>query len=98
MSSKERVLTALARQEPDRVPIHDSPWGFTVLRWHNEGLPEGQSPDEYFGYEIFGQGVDTSFQLPQEMIEETDTYKVYRDANGALRRLTPHMANDRPTN
>ena len=40
MTSRERVKMALAHQEPDRVPIHDSPWKATVSRWHKEGLPE----------------------------------------------------------
>ena len=40
MTSAERVRTALSLREPDRVPIHDSPWRATLARWHREGLPE----------------------------------------------------------
>jgi len=83
---RERVMLALSHREGDRVPIHDSPWGFTTLRWHKEGLPETESPDDYFGYEMFSQWPDTSFQLPEQVLEETGTYKVYKDANGATRR------------
>ncbi len=77
---------ALNHEEADRIPIHDSPWGHTVNRWHREGLPEGQSPAQYFGYEFGGQGADCSLQLPGETLEETDTYRIYKDANGATRR------------
>ncbi|HUT75075.1 MAG TPA: uroporphyrinogen decarboxylase family protein [Armatimonadota bacterium] len=86
MTSRERVLAALRHQEADRIPIHDSPWTHTINRWHREGLPEDQSPADYFGYEIVSQGMDLSFQLPKETLEETDTYTVYRDAKGATRR------------
>lgn len=86
MTPRERILMALNHEEADRVPIHDSPWGHTVARWHREGLPEGQSPADYFGYEMAGQGIDGSLQLPTETIEETDEYRVYKDSNGATRR------------
>jgi uroporphyrinogen decarboxylase len=76
----------LNHEEPDRVPVHDGPWGHTVARWHREGLPEDQSPAAYFGYEITNQGADLSLRLPEETIEETDTYRIARDSNGAVRR------------
>lgn len=86
MTSRERFLLALNHKEADRVPIHDSPWGHTVNRWHSEDLPEDESPASFFGYEMTGQGADCSFQLPHQVIEETDTYRIYKDANGATRR------------
>ena len=86
MTSRERVLLVLNHQEADRIPIHDSPWGHTINRWHQEGLPEGVGPDQYFGYEVVGQGADLSLQLPHVVLEETETYTIYRDANGATRR------------
>lgn len=84
MTSRERVLAACAHQEPDRVPIHDSPWETTVARWRREGLPEGKSPGDYFGYEFAPLGADISLQLPEEVIEETDEYVVKRNSNGAI--------------
>ena len=32
MTSQERVRRAIARKEPDRVPISDGPWAATVQR------------------------------------------------------------------
>ena len=87
MTARERFLAALSHKEADRIPIHDSPWGHTVNRWHQEGLPADKSPAEYFGYdELVGQGPDISFQFPHETVEETETYTIYRDANGNTRR------------
>jgi len=86
MTSCERVLRVLAHRPADRVPISDSPWATTVTRWHREGLPEGVTPEVYFNYEFVGQGVDTSFQLPTQVIEETDDYIIERNSNGATRK------------
>jgi uroporphyrinogen decarboxylase len=86
MTSRERVLLALAHKEADRIPIHDSPWDFTVRRWRDEGLPQDQSPADYFGYEFTGQGFDGSFRFADELIEETETYRVSKNADGAIRR------------
>ena len=49
MTPRERWKTALAHREPDRVPVHDSPWRATLTRWRREGLPEEIPVHEYFG-------------------------------------------------
>ena len=84
MTSRDRWLAELNHQEPDRVPIHDSPWSTTVRRWHREGLPEHETPDDHFGYELFGLGADTSLRLPTQTVEETDEYIIVRNSNGAI--------------
>ena len=86
MTSRERVLLALDHKEADHIAIDDRPWGTTVERWRKEGLPEGQSPASYFGYEIRGNSCDNSLQLPVETREETDEYVVATTADGAVRR------------
>ena len=86
MTSKERIRLALDHQEADRVAIHDSPWGTTVARWHREGLPEGVSPNEHFGYEFASVGPDLSLRFPTETLEETDEYTVQSRADGAIHR------------
>ncbi len=90
MTSSERVLAALGHREADRVPIHDTPWFTTVRRWHREGLPEDQSPAQYFGYEFSGVGADTSLRMPTEVVEETDEYVIAWNSNGALRKNWKH--------
>lgn len=82
ITSSERVSRALRHEEADRVAIQDSPWGTTIARWQKEGLPEDLSPADFFGYEFAHIGGDLSFRFPSTVIEETDQYKIYTDANG----------------
>ena len=86
MNSRERVKTALQHREPDRVPIHDSPWQATVDRWRAEGLPSGVSPADYFGYEVCGFGADTSPLFPVEVLSEDNEYIVERNSFGGVRK------------
>ena len=36
MTGRERFQTALAHQEGDRIPLHDSPWATTLTRWRED--------------------------------------------------------------
>jgi uroporphyrinogen decarboxylase len=87
MTSRDRFLAALHHEEADRIPIQDTPWETTIARWHREGLPENQSPHEFFGYEWAGNGADISFQFPRETLEETETYKIVKDEYGGTTRV-----------
>ena len=86
MTSRERVLTALNHQEPDRVPIQDAPWGATASRWKKEGLPEDTSPEAYFGFELAMFGADTSPRFPVREIEKTDTFILTTTPMGGKRK------------
>lgn len=90
MTSKERIALALDHQEADRLAIHDAPWGTTVERWHQEGLPEGVNPDEFFHFELLGSWIEPTFDFPAEVVEETEEYTITRDGNGALMRNWKH--------
>ena len=86
MTARERMLMALGHEEPDRIPIHDSPWVSTVERWHDEGLPPEANPAEYFDYEMVTYGADTSPRFPVEVVEEDEEYIVRTTPQGGLRR------------
>ncbi len=86
MTSRERVLRALNHKNADRIPIHDSPWGATVNRWHREGLPEDMSPAEYFGYEIVSYGADLTPRFPVKVIERTEEYIITTTQQGGKRK------------
>jgi len=86
MTSQERVRLALEHHEADRVAIHDSPWATTIARWRTEGLPEGVSPHQHFGYEFASVGPDISLRLPTETLEETDEWIIARRSEGAVHR------------
>ena len=84
MTSRERVLLALQHKEADRVAIQDSPWGTTINRWRQEGLPQNVSVSDYFGYEFTGVGADLSFRLPTKVLEETDEYVITQGSMGSI--------------
>lgn len=86
MNSRERIKLALEHREPDRVPIHDSPWGATVSRWRKEGLPDEIPVEEYFGYEIVSFGADLSPQFPVKILEKNEIYIVETTSCGGVRR------------
>ena len=85
-TSRERITAAMEHREADRVAITESPWGTTVARWRREGLPEGESPQSYFGLELAGTAVDLTFQFPVETLEETDDYVVQRTQHGRVQK------------
>lgn len=98
MTSRERIKTILSGGVPDRVGMHESPWGETMDLWRKQGLPEGKSVHDYFGMDLatFG-GFNLSFQFPTSIIEDTPAHKIYVDANGVTRKdlklksgFTPH--------
>ena len=86
MTSRERIITALNHQIPDRVPVHDAPWNATVHRWHKEGLPDNISPAEYFGYEMKFFGADLSPRFPTKVVERTDRYIIETTSTGGKRK------------
>lgn len=79
MTGRERFLAALNRQEPDKLPVHESPWGTTVQRWQREGLDKDANPADVFGFELQHFSGDNSFQFERQVIEETDEYIIERN-------------------
>jgi len=92
MMSQERVLLALQHKEADRVPIFDQPWTSTVERWHREGLPEDQSPADYFGFDIQTFAFDRSLQLEIKVIEETADYVIKTWGDGVTIKVDKHTS------
>ena len=87
MNSQERVTCVMDGGIPDRVPLSDSYWETTVDRWHAEGLPAGVAPEDYFGTnELVRIAGDYTMQMPERVLEETDSMRAYWDSDGALRR------------
>lgn len=86
MDSRERFLKALRREQPDRVPIHDSPWLETIWRWQKEGLPQDIPVEDYFDYELVGFGFDGSPMFPVQTIHKDHTFIVERTSFGGVRR------------
>lgn len=91
MTSRERIGRMYEHREADRIPLFDSPWPSTVERWHAEGLPQGVSPETFFGLDsIVEFMVDNSPRYPVRVLEETPTQKVHTTAWGATIREWSH--------
>lgn len=84
MTSRERILRAVNHQEADRVAVQDAIWKTTEARWHREGLPEGVSPGAFFKFEMSRIGPDCTLRFPVEVLEETEEYRIHRNANGRV--------------
>lgn len=84
MNPRERWRCALEHKEPDRVPIHDSPWEATVERWRKEGLPSDVLASDYFGYEMVRFCPDLGPQLGCQVLEETEEYIIQRNQFGEV--------------
>ena len=77
LTGKERFQRMYAHKEADRIPIIDSPWRGTVLRWQKEGMPEGMAWEDYFGVDKVGAiGVDISPRYPEIILEDTPEYTI----------------------
>ena len=77
MTSKERFARMFEHREADRVPIVDSPWEGTLLRWQREGMPAGADWRDFFNVDKYEAiNLDISPQYEEKVIEETDKYKI----------------------
>jgi uroporphyrinogen decarboxylase len=86
MTPRQRLKTVLAGHIPDRVPVVDiSFWPETLERWRKEGLPSGITPADHFALDCIERfSFDGSLCLSAEIIEESEQWRVRRDANGVL--------------
>ncbi len=91
MTTYERMRRVFNHEEPDRIPIHDSPWPSTLERWQKEGLPAGVSPGAFFGWDyIVGISTDNSPRFPIQVLEETEEYRIHTTAWGVTLRDWRH--------
>ena len=80
-------MAAMRRSHTDAVGIAEMIyWPEVVERWHEDGLPEGQTPGEYFGTDVLGYSivVDLTLQLEEEMVREDERHILRRNSNGIV--------------
>jgi len=86
MTSRQRILAALERRQPDRLPMCETAfWPETLQRWRREGFPADADPVDYFGLDriaCINDLFDPSFGLPERTLEQTADYRVYTDRYG----------------
>ncbi|MDP7129116.1 MAG: hypothetical protein QF437_01440, partial [Planctomycetota bacterium] len=87
MTSAERVKTLLNKDIPDQMGLYEHWWGETLRdHWPDQGYPKDEKPDVYFDYDIVGCGGwinSTPFMDVEDVVEETDRWKVTKNGRGA---------------
>ena len=89
MTSRERLKAIFTRQPYDHFGIFEHFWGETIPEWQKQGYPENTDPAEYFGYDLRGAGGGPDhvpFRGAEEVIEETDRWRITKSGWGATLR------------
>jgi len=89
LTDRERFVRTMHYQPVDRIPIWDFGfWEQTLVEWRKQGMPEGVSPDEFFGMDKQWAGVPVSLgMIPgfEEIVyEEDDETQLVRDGGGVV--------------
>jgi uroporphyrinogen decarboxylase len=93
MNTHERFQCIFNHQDADRIPIIDSPWGATIERWHQEGMPENIDFVDFFDLDHVAHiSVDNSPQFEQKVLEDTPEYTIYTSNFGVTMKQWKHMA------
>jgi uroporphyrinogen decarboxylase len=91
VNSRDRILTTLRGEIPDRVGRYEYFWEETLERWKGEGMPAGAAPGDQFGLDLhLLPRPDLSFRFPEELVEETEDFTTRRDSNGVLVKRVRH--------
>lgn len=93
MDNRTRIINTVLCRDVDRLPFtfYFGPWGETVERWRQEGLGEGKSWDEDFGFDPGFVHVDVNLgYLPAfeyKVIEDRTNTKIVRDSFGIVQEI-----------
>lgn len=82
MTHRERIQAALAFERPDRLPCHETPWEQTLAAWRKQGLPEGVSLEDYFGFDLSFMYLDVSPRFEQQVLQREGGMITYEDRFG----------------
>ncbi|MFA0737815.1 MAG: hypothetical protein LKKZDAJK_000912 [Candidatus Fervidibacter sp.] len=87
LSPRERVWRALRRQPLDRVPCVDCYFlPETLQQWQREGYPSDVAPADFFDLDLVCLPVDCTMGWREEVIDETDEYRIVVEADGVTRK------------
>lgn len=91
MLQRERFIRTMTFQSVDRVPLFE--WNIreaTMREWIKQGYPEGVGYESFFGLDTFYLHIPIKMcmypDFDEEIIEQTDKYKIWRDNLGAIRK------------
>lgn len=86
MTSRDRIAALLRKEIPDRMGIYEHFWKETLSAWAEQGYLDGADPEVHFALDITGRfgGIDNCpFPGREEVIKETDEWRITRDGRGA---------------
>ena len=96
---REVIQRLFQTHRPERIGLRDSPWHDTLLKWTGQGYPTDEkgkpvNPNDHFAFDMVGIG---SFPWKarlenDEIVEETDEWKIVRDGNGASFKWWKHKS------
>ncbi|NBB96352.1 MAG: hypothetical protein GVY16_11520 [Planctomycetes bacterium] len=96
LTSRERIQRILDLEPVDRVGLFESFWDDTQKAWIEEGhLQEGEDLAGHFGLDIRlagGPNLMPVLDYEDEILEETNEWKLVRNANGAHLKWWKHKA------
>jgi uroporphyrinogen decarboxylase len=101
MTTRELWQAIMYYGEFDRMPvIHWTEWPETRERWYGEGLPRelearGGIRSYFDAVPVWeGVGVDVGLfpDFAEDVLEETDEYRVFRDADGVIKKDWKHRS------
>jgi len=84
MNSKDRVISIIKGEIPDRIGSYDSYWEETLDQWKNEGMPAHINPEEFFNHDFRLFGFEQRFGFEEKIIEETDEYSLVFTIEGNI--------------
>ena len=99
-TGRQAVDNLLRKNGADFVPLYDSPWGGTIEKWVDQGMPTDEngnavSSAEHFGFDMTGCGgwINTEAKPDaSEVVEETDEWKIVRNGSGGLHKWWKNKA------
>ena len=101
MENARHVVEQIMRGgSPERVAVMDRPWSDTLQKWLDQGYPtddEGKpvDPAAHFDFDTAGSGGWFEWQARigvQEIVEETDEWKVVKNGSGASLKWWKHKS------
>ena len=96
----EVIKNLITSGPAERMGLRDSPWADTLKKWITQGYPvdaEGNAipPVEHFNFDMGSGGAWFPWiakQIDDEMVEETDEWKLVKDGNGATFKWWKHKS------
>jgi hypothetical protein len=98
MTNRELFLNLMHYRGADRMPVvHWTGWPETLERWYAEGLPRDVSIHDFLGTTPHWAGVGANVGLfpafDEHTLEETEAWRIFRDASGVVCQAWKHQSN-----